>query len=112
MKNITFNKIENLRLSGNKIEDINIFQSSVFSQLKELYLSNNKIKDINIFENSKFNQLESLALNNNEISDISVLEKVKFIIFLRELNIKNNKLNLEKNKYLLNNFSHIKYLYY
>ena len=105
-------KINKLRLSANKIEDIEIFKCSVFSELKELDLSYNKIQNIKVFESSGFSQLESLQLNNNEISDISVLGKVKFLIYLKDLNIKNNKVNLEKYKHLLDSFSHIKYLDY
>jgi len=71
------NKIQELKLTGNKIEDPSILKRIQFNYLNELNLSVNSIKNLNFLKQMKAKSLKTLYLNNNEINDISLLDNIR-----------------------------------
>lgn len=95
-RNINFNKIIELNLSGNIITDISGI--GIFKNLKILSLrSNVRLKDINVLKN--LNKLEDLDMQN--ISNTVDLSVFKYLTNLKTLNI-NCESSLEDIKYLKN----------
>ena len=102
------NKIKELKLKGNKIEDPSILNRIQFNFLTKLDLSVNSIKNLNFLKQIKAKNLEELYLNNNDIIDISLLENIrnyfnrleKIVLYENKIDpnepkIKNLKSNLE-----------------
>jgi Leucine-rich repeat (LRR) protein len=102
------NKIKELKLKGNKIEDPSILNRIQFNFLTKLDLSVNSIKNLNFLKQIKAKNLEELYLNNKDIIDISLLENIrnyfnrleKIVLYENKIDpnepkIKNLKSNLE-----------------
>ena len=99
--------LENINLSHNKIQDLNIFTGNEkLNNLKQLNLSHNEISDVSSLSNGKLTNLEDLDLSFNKIGTIEFLESNINLDALEKLNLSNNqitklfKMNLKKIKYL------------
>jgi uncharacterized protein YsxB (DUF464 family) len=78
---ITFkneNKIKELILRNNEIEDASMLKRVNFKSLKKLDLAVNKIKDTNFLKDIKAKNLEELYLDNNNLQDIYPMLSAKF----------------------------------
>jgi Leucine-rich repeat (LRR) protein len=71
------NRITNLKLSGNEIEDPSILNRIQFNCLDELDLSCNNIKNLKFLKKMKAQNLTKLFLDNNKINNISLLYNIK-----------------------------------
>lgn len=96
--------LEELYLSGNKINNISVFNYISFPKLKILFLSYNLIQDISPIKQLLINSCFTLSLEHNQISDISLFKDINSFNFLKRLSINNNKIDLnnEANKTILN----------
>ena len=96
--------LEELYLSGNKINNISVFNYISFPKLKILFLSYNLIQDISPIKQILINSCFTLSLEHNQISDISLFKDIISFDFLKRLSINNNKIDLnnETNKTILN----------
>ena len=92
LSQIKYNKLENLYLPSNKLEELKYILTEKIINLRELDLSNNNISDLTQFTNSKLNNLISLNLSNNNISDIECLGIKNNFDNLKILNLSNNKI--------------------
>ena len=98
------NKIKNLILDDNKLQDVSLLSRMPLYNLKLLDLSLNFISNIKFLKKlaKKCKHLEKLYLNDNKINDISPLikyeegNKIDIIIDLRALTLKNNCLDLKE----------------
>ena len=125
-KDNIFNNLNELNLSHNNIEEINLLMSGKFVNLKKLHLSYNKISNIKCLDNSLyFNNLEELDLSDNNIRELNRINipSLKFIVMTNNLisegiinfldlsyganelilKYNNNELNCNYSKFDLNN---------
>lgn len=80
-KEVTFNFLEILNLSYNKIIDITIFKFDIFPLLEKLVLSNNKITDVFVFKPLNIKKLKHLFLQNNSIN-YELFENIETVNYL------------------------------
>ena len=97
---IEFPNIEKLVLSNNNLTDISGLEKLKAPNLKILDLSYNNIDNLEVFKKLDF-PLEKLNLDSNKIKDISLLEEIPIFKNLKELSIKDNEIEYEKNKDIL-----------
>ena len=102
ISNKEFPNIEKLVLSNNNLTDISILEKLKTPNLKILDLSHNNIDNLEVFKMLNF-PLEKLNLDSNKIKDISLLEEIPIFKNLKELSIKDNEIEYEKNKDILAN---------
>jgi Leucine-rich repeat (LRR) protein len=81
------NKIKEIKLANNNIDNVEIFFYSNFDSLKSLDISNNRIA--NDIETLKMPQIEYLNISDNNISNFNLSDASK----LKELHVHNNKLS-------------------
>ena len=99
--------LENLNLSYNKIQDINIFvRNEKLNNLKQLNLSHNDISDVASLSNGKLSNLVDLDISFNKIEGIDFIESNTNLDTLEKLNLSNNQIK----KLLKMNLKNIKYL--
>ena len=103
-----FEKITNLNLWGNNIDDISLL--SEMPLLEIISLSMNHIKDLSVFSNLK--NLKELYLKDNKISDFNQLEYLKNCPKLEILYLSDNPISKEQNyrKKVLEILPHLKKL--
>ena len=96
--------LEELYLSGNKINNISVFNYISFPKLKILFLSYNLIQNISSIKQILINSCLILSLDHNQISDISLFKDINSFECLKQLSINNNKIDLsnEINKAIIN----------
>ena len=100
ISNKEFPNIEKLVLSNNNLTDISGLEKLKAPNLKILDLSHNNIDNLEVFKKLNF-PLEKLNLDSNKIKDISLLEEIPIFKNLKELSIKDNEIEYEKNKDIL-----------
>ena len=111
------NNLENLNLSSNKLKKINSFAFNGLNNLKNLNLSDNKLEEINKDTLNGLNNLENLNLLSNKLKKINpfafiYLKKLKNIdLLINNDSLKNNYLNLIKNIDNIKNINKIYDLY-
>jgi hypothetical protein len=94
------NILEELYLNNNQIKDISVFKNNIFPKLKILFLSFNIIEDISPIKSILINSCQTLSLEKNQIHDISLFKEINKFIYLKDLSIKHNliDINNENNK--------------
>ena len=103
LTNIFFEDLKILDLSKNNINNINEIEKILCYNLRVLNLSNNQIKNIECISNWKFEKLVKLNLSNNEIEEIEVFSDNNVLKNLKELFLKNNKINVKEKIELIKN---------
>ena len=98
-----FEDLKILDLSKNNINNINEIEKILCYNLRVLNLSNNQIKNIECISNWKFEKLVKLNLSNNEIEEIEVFSDNNVLKNLKELFLKNNKINVKEKIELIKN---------
>jgi len=94
------NKIRNLKLRRNNIEDPSILNRIHFEFLKELDISSNNIKNLKFLKGMKSKNLKRLYLNNNYINDLSLLYNIEeYFPYLEYIALNNNNFNPDDSKY-------------
>ena len=78
--------LENLDLSFNHLNKINLIFTEKIENLKNMDLSHNNISVLSSFIDSKFINLINLNLSNNNITDIKILTENDKLINLKKLN--------------------------
>ena len=91
--NDDFEKIKNLNLWGNNIDDISLL--SEMPSLEIISLSVNHIKDLSAFSNLK--NVKELYLKDNQISDFNQIENLKHCTKLEILCLQENPISNKSN---------------
>ena len=93
IQNIFTSKLIYLNLSENKLTNLQIFsKDNIFNNLNELNLSHNNIEEINLLMSGKFVNLKKLHLSYNKISNIKCLDNSLYFNNLEELDLSDNNI--------------------
>ena len=74
----SFENLNDLDLSNNLIDNLEIFTKSTFKNLLSLNLNHNRISALDPLKKASFKFLTNLSLTNNQITNIETLSKVPF----------------------------------
>ena len=88
------NILEELYLNNNQIKDISVFKNNIFPKLKILFLSFNIIEDISPIKSILINSCQTLSLEKNQIHDINLFKEINKFIYLKDLSIKHNLIDI------------------
>jgi Leucine-rich repeat (LRR) protein len=88
-----FEKLQQLDLSYNLIENINDLTFDSMCNLEKLYLKSNQINLISTNAFFNLTKLKTLDLSNNQIQGVLATNLFFHLSNLKELNLRNNKIN-------------------
>lgn len=101
----TLNKLTRLEIANNNISDLSPLYGMSFSSLEVLTLTGNQLDNVELFNHSYFPILSDLWLDNNKVSDITPLQNLPMVEYL---SFDNNEVeNIEP----LTHLSNLKYVW-